>query len=239
MVSNAPPSKNTANNGSLAGLFQLVLRKHLQNSVDDMLPARVLAYDRATNRAQVEPLISMVTTLNEIVQRAQIASVPVLQLGGGDFVISFPLKTGDLGWIKANDRDISLFKKTFTSNPPNTQRFHSFEDALLIPDTMLNGFTIADEDTDHALFQNKDASVRIALWPHQVKVTTPNMGIGDVDGFALSPHALLDLVSTTKAFRPPTMSTAQKEAIPSPQIGYTVYDTDELALSTYNGAAWS
>ncbi|WP_202973956.1 Gp138 family membrane-puncturing spike protein [Fimbriiglobus ruber] len=61
-----------------------------------MLPAQVIAYDRTTNRAQVQPLIAVVTTANQVVQRAQ-SSVPVFQYGGGGFVLSFPVMTGDTG----------------------------------------------------------------------------------------------------------------------------------------------
>lgn len=85
----------------------------------------------------------------------------------------FPLRTGDLGWIKANDRDISLFKSTYANSAPNTQRKHSFEDAVFIPDTMLRGFTIAEEDTENAVLQNEDGSVRIAIFPDKVKITAP------------------------------------------------------------------
>ncbi|OWK42477.1 hypothetical protein [Fimbriiglobus ruber] len=51
--------------------------------------------------------------------------------------------TGDTGWIKANDRDISLFKQTTAASSPNTARLHDFADAMFFPDTLLNGVTIA------------------------------------------------------------------------------------------------
>src|ERR1700712_4678497 len=105
MADSSPPSHNPADDDSMAGMLRLVLTKFLQNT-DDMLPARVIAYDRTANRASVQPLIAMVTTDNVQVNRSQLASVPVLQLGGGDCMLSFPLKSGDLGWIKASDRDI-------------------------------------------------------------------------------------------------------------------------------------
>lgn len=173
------PSRNQADEGSLAGVLNVVLRKHLQG-VDDMLPARVLAYDRATNRVQVQPLIKMVLTNETLVERGQIASLPVLQLGGGGFIMSFPIAAGNLGWIKANDRDISLFKKTYSDAPPNTNRFHSFSDALFIPDVM-TGYTIASEDQGNAVLQNLAGTVKIALFPNKVKITSPNIEIvGDV-----------------------------------------------------------
>lgn len=238
MTRNAPPSQNPANADDFTGVLQLVLTKFLQG-VDDMLPARVLAYDRVKNIAQVQPLISMVTTLNEIVSRAQVAAVPVLQLGGGGFVLSFPVKSGDLGWLKSNDRDISLFKKTYASTPPNTQRKHSFQDAILIPDVMMQGVTIAGEDQGNAVFQNLNGTVKIALWPHQLKILSPNSCITDIASHVPDPNAVLDLQSTTRALHVPTMTSGQKNSIPSPHVGFLVYDIDKPGLSSYDGSTWS
>lgn len=50
--------------------------------------------------------------------------------------------------------------------------------------------------------------------------------------------AVLDVVSTTKGFLPPRMTTAQKAAISTPATGLVVYDTDIDALFLYNGTAW-
>lgn len=235
MTTNSPPSGSPADKYDLRGLLRLWQTKTLQKT-DDMLPARVIAYNRATNLAKVQPLISVVTTSQEQVPRAQIASVPVFQYGGGGFVLSFPVRTGDTGWIKANDRDISLFKQTMQANPPNTQRKHSFEDAMFFPDTLLNGVTIESEDAANAVFQNYAGTVKISLWDNLIKILAPQgVGIGGTP----NPNAILDLQTTTQAFLPPRLTTAQKNAIPSPTEGMTVYDKDEKGLSTYNGSVWS
>lgn len=161
-IDNAPPSRNPTDNDSLNGALRLVLTKFLQRT-DDMLPAKVIAYDPVTNTAQIQPLISVVTTDNRIVQRAQVASVPVFQLSMGGFILRFPCNSGDLGWIKANDRDVSLFKQTGQASPPNTQRKHSFEDAIFLPQAAWSLVSIADEDADNAVLQNYSGSVKISL----------------------------------------------------------------------------
>ena len=148
----APPSIDPADEDSLPGVFRSVLQKFLQQT-DDMLPAVVIAYDRATNRATVQPHIMLGTTDGRKISRAQIASVPVLNLGAGGFVLSFPVKPGDLGWIKASDRDISLYLQGGAKEEwPNTKRLHSFEDGLFIPDA-LKGFTVVAEDAERVVLQ--------------------------------------------------------------------------------------
>lgn len=168
---NAPPSVNPANNDSLLGTFREILKKFLQG-VDDMMPARVIAFDRATNRVQVQLLVMVLKTDGETVPRNQLASLPVFQIGGGNFMLNFPLKPGDLGWVKATDRDTSLFLQSYDQAPPNTLRLHSFQDGVFFPDTM-RGFTIDAEDTENVVLQTLDGSVRVALWEDRAKVTAP------------------------------------------------------------------
>ncbi|OJW21163.1 MAG: hypothetical protein BGO49_24425 [Planctomycetales bacterium 71-10] len=233
---NSPPSRNPADVDSLAGLLRLFLTK-TQQRWDDMLPAAVMAYDRARNVAQVQPLIASVTTDRVVVQRAQVAEVPVLQLGGGGFVLSFPVSSGDLGWIKANDRDISLFRQTWSASPPNTRRMHSFSDAMFIPDVMMRGVAIAPEDSARAVFQSLDGSVRIALGEDLIEMHAPSgVGIGGTP----DENAIFDVQSTAKAAMPwPRMSEAQRDAIPSPREGMVVWNLDTHAPSSYDGTAWS
>ncbi len=173
-MANAPPSMNPADKGSLIGSLKFMMWKQLQNT-DDMLPAKVISYDRATNRAMVQPLIAVVTTLSERIDRAQIASVPVLQLGGGGFVLSFPIIPGDIGWIKSNDRDISNFKRSLTNTTPNTQRQHSFEDSIFIPDSMMRQVVINDDDADSVVIQSIDGTQRVAISATQVTITSDTL----------------------------------------------------------------
>lgn len=170
MSNQAYPAANPANSGSVQGVLTDVLSKFLQN-VDDCLPATVMSYDRAANTAMVRPLVAVLTTEGSTVARAAIASVPVLALGGGNFVVNFPLKAGDLGWIKASDRDISLFKQGLAEAKPNTVRKHSFEDGFFIPD-VFRQYTLSGEDiASNMVIQSLDGKIRVSLWPDRVKVS--------------------------------------------------------------------
>lgn len=171
----ANPSRDPANDDSLLGMARQILDKFLQQ-VDDMLPARVVSYDRATNRAIVMPMIKVLTTDNRQLSRAQVASVPVMQYGGNGAVLSFDVTAGDIGWIKANDRDISLMLQSYRDEAPNTLRKHSFNDALFIPDVM-RGVTIAGEDAHNAVLQTLDGSVKVAIWPDRLKLVAGGLSI--------------------------------------------------------------
>lgn len=165
------PSAEPGSDNDLASLMGFVLRKFAMQSLDGMLPAKVISYDRAKNVATVQPLIQILSTSGKVVTRAPLSKVPVLALGGGGFVINFPLKKDDLGWIEASDRDITLFMATMKESRPNTVRYHRFSDARFVPDTFRQ-YTIAGEDADAMVVQTLDGSTKVALSPAGVRVKT-------------------------------------------------------------------
>ena len=164
----ATPSMPPAAPLSMAGVLRGCFRKVLED-VDDMLPCQVLGTD-GRKWVSVKPLVKMGTTDGQAVSRAQIARIPVMIMGGGDFVLSFPIKAGDLGWIKASDRDTSLVMQGLGEDLPNTRRLHSFEDGVFVPHRMRE-WVLNDEDADRAVLSSVDGLTRIALGDGIVKVT--------------------------------------------------------------------
>jgi hypothetical protein len=61
-----------------------------------------------------------------------------------------------------------------------------------------------------------------------------------LDAFSGSPpaSALVAMNSTTQGFKPPSMTTTQKNAIGSPLQSLIVFDTTLVKLCVYNGTAW-
>jgi hypothetical protein len=145
---------------------------------DNMMPAKVISYDRVNNVVEVQPLIKIVTVQNSTMSRHPLANIPVLSIGGGGYHINFPLKAGDLGWICAADRDISTFMETLQESPPNSTRLHDFGDSVFVPD-VFRQYTISSEDSSNAamVIQSTDSTVRIALSESngQIKLTAPTL----------------------------------------------------------------
>lgn len=164
------PNIDPADNDTLAGTLRFAFSQLMRN-VDGMLPARVLAYDRTANRVQVELLIAMISTSGQQVSRAQIANIPVINIGGGGYILNFPLKTGDLGFVMANDRDISLFLQSFAESPPNTRRVKNFADGVFIPSVLTN-YDVTGEDNNMVL-QSLDGTVKISLASDHITIKAP------------------------------------------------------------------
>lgn len=187
------PSQNPADDGSAAGALNTIFRKQMMEA-QGQLPAVVLNYDRRANRATVRPLIQMLLTNGQTVQRASIVSVPVLSLGGGGFTLNFPLKAGDLGWIEASDRDISLFLQAMTEQKPNTLRIHSFNDGRFIPDAFAK-YAINEADGTAATLQSYDGSVRIALDTAQIRITAPSVQVTATEDITMNAGTLITMTA--------------------------------------------
>ena len=159
------PDIDPANNYSLVGVVNFAFQKMMQ-SMNNMLPAQVTAYDRETNRVSVQIMINLVTTDEQQIPRPHLVNIPVLILGGGTFSISFPLEVGDLGWILANDRDISLFLQTYNQTAPNTDRMNNFADGMFIPDLMRTyNFSTAKEG--YLVIESLDATMSLEMGINQ------------------------------------------------------------------------
>jgi Phage protein Gp138 N-terminal domain len=156
----------------LLGALLSALRSHELTS-DQLLPAVIQSFDRVNNIAVVQPLVQWVDVDNNQYNRHQLVGINVLSLGGGGFNISFPLKQGDLGWILAADRDISLFKQSLQNAAPNTGRLHSFEDGWFVPDVLRN-YSINSADSAAMVIQSVDSTTRISISEGSITITTPS-----------------------------------------------------------------
>lgn len=170
-------SHDPADSGSLSGALRIVARK-LGEQTDGQLPAVVISYDRDRNVATVKPLIKKIMMDGSSGSRNNLAEIPVLALGGGGFVINFPLEAGDKGWIEASDRDISLFIQSMEESKPNTFRIHSFSDGRFIPD-IFRAYTISGEDSGRMVIQKLDGTVKISLGESDMKLTAPTLNFND------------------------------------------------------------
>lgn len=161
------PSRKPGADSDLSDVMKLAYRKNLLDT-DDMLPARIISYDRAKNVCQVEILYSVTMTNGSVNKMEAPAEIPCMVVGGGGVCLTFNLRPGDYGWIKASDRDLSLFQQSYEAEPGNTPRLHCFEDGVFIPDVM-KGFIA--KDSDAACLQTLDGSTAITLKQDEVEIT--------------------------------------------------------------------
>lgn len=164
------PNSQQANEGNMGGITNDFLADWLRNEVDGMVPARVVSYDDLTNRATLHPIVMMGGTDGSKVPRGDVSNIPVFRFGGGGIFMRFPLKAGDLGWLAANDNDISLIMQGGgVEDWPNTTRQCKFSDAMFFPDT-LKAWIIDGANAENAVWQTMDGQVCVSLGVAGVKI---------------------------------------------------------------------
>lgn len=157
------PNADSANTDSLAGGVDAFLSGWVRDNLDDMLPAVVVSYDPASNRATIKPLVMIGTTDGSKKSRATVSNIPVFRFGAGGFFQRYPVKAGDFGWLKANDRDISLvLQRGGQQDWPNTKRRHNFSDAMFFPDT-IKDWIVAGADLEAMTLQSLDGNSVVSI----------------------------------------------------------------------------
>ena len=71
---------------SLSSTFDFINNK-IKQGLNIMLPCQVLAVDRKKNRVKVLPLIALLKTNGETMNRAIIDDIPICNLSAGGFII--------------------------------------------------------------------------------------------------------------------------------------------------------
>lgn len=185
------PDIDPANNGTILGAINFAFQKMMQ-AYNGMLPAQVTSYDRTKNRVEVQILINLTTTDGSQVPRPHLVNIPVLALGGGTFSISFPLKPGDIGWVIAADRDISIFLQNYKQTAPATTRMNNFADSVFIPDLM-KSYNINAQNEDYLIIQSQNGKMQIELGTNSssganeinIKADRVNINVNNSTGYVI------------------------------------------------------
>lgn len=155
---------------SLPSVLRDFLSAWQRDEIDDMLPAKVISYNDSTNRAIIKPLVQMGTADGRKIDRPNQVNVPVFRFGGGGFFIRMPIKPGDFGWLKANDRDISLImQRGGLEDWPNTLRTHDFNDSMFFPDS-LKGWAIDGSYSNSLVIQSLSGGAVFAVSDNEIEL---------------------------------------------------------------------
>lgn len=112
-------------------------REATQNELHTAIPGRVDAYDAATQRADVTPLVKRAleaedgSRVDELLPA--IRNVPVLQLRAGPFFVHVPVAAGDTCLLVVAERDISRWLRTGEISVAPDVRLHHISQAIALP----------------------------------------------------------------------------------------------------------
>jgi hypothetical protein len=193
-----------------------VLRRARSRAVQDVrvgLPGVVVAYDSATQLADVKPQISDTFeeedgTVSNIAIPV-IVNVPVIFPAGGGMRITFPVRTGDTVWLMFSDRSLDAWLSAGGDTAPADLRRHHLSDAVAIPGLHPNNAAWSDADTSVITLGSDSGAaefvataervltelnkIRTAFNAHTHVVTGTSATGGPVTGSAATPTSMTTL----------------------------------------------
>lgn len=156
--------------GSTLGALETLVENGIR-ATEGVMYGKIETYDRKTHTALVKPMVKILGTNGEELERCAIPCT-VLRCYSGNFLIDMPLDKDDTGWIIAADRDTTAAKQSNEPENPTTLEMKKFRFGFFIPDKAYGDFDLHPDDIDNQrmVIQTKDGSQRISLGYSDIKI---------------------------------------------------------------------
>lgn len=150
-------------------------RESLVSDLHTSLPGKVVRYDAATQKADVQPLIKERYTDESGAMQARelpvIPAVPVQFPGAGGYRITFPVATDDVGLVVFSEASLDKWLVSGGTVDPADDRRHDLTDAVFLPGLRDFGHALASAPTDRATF-GKDDGLQIHVDGSKIRIGT-------------------------------------------------------------------
>jgi hypothetical protein len=153
---------------NLTELIEQQIEVQLGNTLNTSMPAKIISYNAATNRAVVKPVLPKRLASEEPLDSPQIVEVPVVfpASGGGKASMTFPLKPGDGVMLAVQQRSMEGWLDGKETMPDDPRQF-DLSDSVAIAGCQPSGI-VGDPDNVVLKFDKctvtltKDNSVVVA-----------------------------------------------------------------------------
>jgi hypothetical protein len=172
----------------LTELIEQQIEVQLGNTLNTSMPAKIISYNAATNRAIVKPDLPKRLASGEALESPQVVEVPVLfpASGGGKASMTFPLKPGDGVMLVIQQRSLEGWLDGKNTMPDDPRQF-DLSDSVAIAGCQPSGI-VGDPDNvvlkfDKAsMILTKDNNIIHKATEGSYTVDSPSITFGNSSG---------------------------------------------------------
>ena len=136
------------------------MRREIFWSLNCAAPGIIQSFDASNQTAEIKVAAKRMVGDNAM-DYPLLADCPVVILGGGSAVLTFPIRSGDTCLILFCDRSIDNWFSTGSIAPPAGQRAHSLSDAVALVGIRNLSNSIEDYDTENAVLTFEGGKLKI------------------------------------------------------------------------------
>jgi hypothetical protein len=164
----------------LTELIEQQVEVQLGNTLNTSMPAKIISYNAATNRAVVKPVLPKRLASEEPLDSPQIVEVPVVfpASGGGKASMTFPLKPGDGVMLSVQQRSLEGWLDGRETMPDDPRQF-DLSDSVAIAGCQPSGIV---GDPDHVVLKFDKCTVTLTNDNSVVVATEKANILVDKDG---------------------------------------------------------
>jgi Phage protein Gp138 N-terminal domain len=161
----------------------------ISNLIRVALPCQVISFDATRQVVSVQPTLTEIVRNNGVKQTLalpQLDDVPVVQLGGGGFSITFPIQPGDEALVVFGDMCMdSWWQSGGINNNQIERRRHDLADGFALVGLRSQPRVLSNYSDSQCQLTSDDGSVFIAIDDNGITVEGPAITVkatsGDVD----------------------------------------------------------
>lgn len=172
------PSLDVTGLENVQTFFDNVLEK-AKDRICVCLPCSVVKYDRTKHLADLRVLFNWKMADGSVVEGWVIHNITVRRLLAGGFLIDFPIKEGDTGWIFATDYDAKDSKAESKPRLPLTPFKNSYSSGFWIPDQWGNDekLGVSGVDDGRLTIQTADGTQKVSIGSGDIHITSAKVTI--------------------------------------------------------------
>lgn len=160
-----------------------VLAAHIEEHALDLhtcLPGRIVSFNETDQTAKVQPGIQRIFAQQGPVNLPELVDVPVCFPGGGPFVLTFPVTTGDECILLFSERAIDFWWQNGGVQLPAEYRTHDLSDAFAFVGVNSKPRKLSGVSTSDVQLRARDGSAFVSITPGGTINVTAKPTTGDI-----------------------------------------------------------